>query len=354
MRMYVREESLTGRSTLTDMLYPDLLRAVAMTRLMLAKWLEPLDETRMHLSTLTHQILSCLKQTGGMPAPNLYESLCGRGPFRNVSQPQFAALLRSLATHKGVEQVPQGELILGLMGERLTAGFDFYAAFQTSEEFLIRCGGEEIGKLPANIIPPVGEHLLLDGRRWHVKEILLDQKLVLVVFSPGGKAPSFQGAAGEIHTHVMREMKTVLLNTDEPLYLDQPGTLLLRAARRAARLVRLSETNIVIGRQRIQWFPWVGTRTLHTLSLLAKSNRIPHEQDRLSITYHLPSAKEFFEHLRQILSSDPDGVQLARLMPVKSVEKYDDFLPETLLDEANSRGRLAVPEALAACTDALR
>jgi ATP-dependent Lhr-like helicase len=353
MRMYVREESLNGRSTLTDMLYPDLLRAVAMTQLMLAKWLEPLDETRMHLSTLTHQILSCLKQTGGMPASDLYQALSARGPFRNVSQPQFAALLRSLATHELVEQLPQGELILGLMGERLTAGFDFYAAFQTAEEFIVRCGGEEIGKLPANIVPPVGEHLLLDGRRWQVMEIQLAQKLVLVAFSPGGKAPSFQGAAGEIHTRVMREMRAVLLNTDEPAYLDQSGKLLLRAARRTAQLARLSERGIVAGHQRVQWFPWVGTRTLLTLSLLAKSNKIQHESDRLSITYHLPSSKEFLDHLRQIASSRPDGVELARLMAVKSVEKYDDFVPEALLDEANSRGRLAVPEALAACTDAV-
>ena len=193
MRMYVREESPHARSTLTDLLYPDLLRAIAMTRLMLAKWLEPFDQNRMHLSTLTHQILSCLKQTGGMRAADLYRALCQRGPFRSVSQPQFAALLRGLAEHDLVEQVPQGELILALVGERITAAFDFYAAFQSTEEFVIRCGAEEIGKLPADIVPPVGEHLILAGKRWRVEEILPDQKLVFVVFSPGGKAPPFQG-----------------------------------------------------------------------------------------------------------------------------------------------------------------
>ena len=155
MRMYVREESPHARSTLTDLLYPDLLRAIAMTRLMLEKWLEPFDQNRMHLSTLTHQILSCLKQTGGMRADDLYRVLCQRGPFRNVSQPQFADLLRGLAQHDLVEQVPQGELILALVGERITAGFDFYAAFQSTEEFIIRCGAEDIGKLPADIVPPV-------------------------------------------------------------------------------------------------------------------------------------------------------------------------------------------------------
>jgi ATP-dependent Lhr-like helicase len=76
MRLYVRENSPHSRSTLTDLLFPDLIRAIAMTRLMLEKWLEPFDQNRMHVSTLTHQILSHLKQTGGMPATDLFRALC--------------------------------------------------------------------------------------------------------------------------------------------------------------------------------------------------------------------------------------------------------------------------------------
>ena len=52
-----------------------------MTRLMLGKWLEPFDQNQMHVSTLVHQILSFLKQTGGMRAADLLFALCQRGPF---------------------------------------------------------------------------------------------------------------------------------------------------------------------------------------------------------------------------------------------------------------------------------
>lgn len=350
MRIYVREESPHADSTLTDLLYPDLLRAIAMTRLMLKKWLEPFDRDRMHISTLTHQILSCLKQTGGMRAAELFRSLCIRGPFRSVSQTEFAALLRGLAEHDLIEQVPTGELILALVGERITASFDFYAAFQSTEEFVIRCGAEEIGKLPANIVPPIGEHLILAGKRWRVEEILPQQKLVLVVLSPGGKAPPFQGGGGEIHTRVMREMKTVLLDDDEPAYIDQNSKLLLRATRRTARSVGMAEKNVIAGRQGIQWFPWVGTRALLTLSLFAKSAGIVCEMDRLSITYKLLSLDTFRNHLRKITATGPDAVALARLLPVKAVEKFDDYIPESLVDQANAQSRLALLEALEACT----
>src|ERR1017187_1289767 len=351
MRMYVREDTPQARSTLTSLLYPDLLRAIAMTRLMLEKWLEPFDQNRMHVSTLIHQILSFLKQTGGMPAADLYRALCQCGPFRCVNQKQFAMLLRGVAEHDLLEQVPQGELILGLLGERITAKFDFYAAFQTAEEFIIRCGKEEIGKLPAEVIPPVGEHLLLAGRRWQITEIIHKQKLALVVLSPGKNPPMFSGAGGETHTRVVREMKTVLLTNDEPAYLDRASKILLRAARQTTRVVSLEKTDVIIGRQSIQWFPWVGTRAVRTLSLLAKSANIACEIDRsqLAFTYRLSAPEEFNAHLREVASSQPDEIALARLMPVKAIEKYDAFAPEQLLDEANALGRLDIPEPRAAC-----
>jgi ATP-dependent Lhr-like helicase len=345
MRMYVREESPHTGSSLTDLLYPDLIRAIAMTRLMLSKWLEPIDEGRMHLSTLTHQVISCLKQTGGMRAADLYRTLCQRGPFRSLSPAQFGVLLRGLAENELVEQVPQGEIILALDGERISSSFDFYAAFQSTEEFVIRCGAEEIGKLPADIVPPAGEHLILAGKRWRVEEILPDQKLVLVVLSPGGKAPPFQGASGEIHSRVIKEMKAVLLDEDEPSYIDPQSRFLLRAARKMARTIGLVERDVVMGKQTIQWFPWVGTRALLTLSLFAKASKISHESDRLSITYQFLSLEGFRQHLLQITSSASDSLALARLMPIKAVEKFDEFVPESLLDEANARSRLAIGEA---------
>ncbi len=119
LRMYVREDSPTADSTIADLLFPDLLRAIALVRLMLSKWLEPADCDRMHLSTLVHQILSLLRQTGGMRATDLHDALVLRGPFRRITSAQFAQMLRDLAGNEIIEQMPQGELILALEGERI-------------------------------------------------------------------------------------------------------------------------------------------------------------------------------------------------------------------------------------------
>ena len=82
MRLYVRAPALTAQASLVHLLRPALLQAVAMVKLLLAGWLEPATADRMHLSTLVHQILSVLKETGGQTALALYQSLCPYGPGR--------------------------------------------------------------------------------------------------------------------------------------------------------------------------------------------------------------------------------------------------------------------------------
>lgn len=353
MHMYVREDSPNFGSTLTGLLYPDLLRAVALTRLMLEKWLEPPDIDRLHLSTLVHQILSCLKQTGGASAARLYETLVQRGPFQQVTTEMFQLVLKGLGEKKVIEQCPDGDLILAPLGERITSGFDFYAAFKTNDEFVIRNGEEPIGSLPADVIPPVGEHLILAGRRWRVEEIDPVAKVVFVAADRGGKAPEFLSEGGELHTRVVQEMHAVLRDNDEPQWLDQAGRLLLRAARNIARNGGLIKVDILVHPREIQWFPWVGTRGFETLRAFARSAGIKHEADRLSIFYQLGSIEDFIAHLKDITTSKTNAADLADFLSVKAIEKFDAFLPDKVLNMANGHDRLNIDEAKSAAQQAI-
>lgn len=345
MRMYVRETSPHYGSTLTDLLYPDLLRAVALTRLMLQKWLEPPDIDRLHLSTLIHQILSCLKQTGGMTAAELHSILLERGPFQKVTTEIFKSVLKGLGDKKVIEQCPEGDLILAPLGERITSGFDFYAAFKSKDEFVIRNGDEPIGTLPADVIPPVGEHLILAGRRWLVMEIDPAAKMVFVKAARGGKAPEFLSDGGSMHTRVVQEMHKVLMDKDEPTWLHPDGRLLLRAARNIARGCGLINNDVVVRPREIQWFPWVGTRGFETLRAFARSAGIKHEADELSITYQVDSLEHFRAHLAEISNSKLSAAELAAFLSVKSIEKFDGLLADEVLNVANGHDRLNFEEA---------
>jgi ATP-dependent Lhr-like helicase len=280
-----------------------------------------------------------------MTASQVFETLINAGPFRQVNARSFTELLKGLGQKEIIEQVPQGELILAPLGEKIVSSYDFYAAFKVTEEFVIRDGNEDIGNLPANRIPPVGEHIVLAGRRWKIEEIDAAAKTVFVSPARGGKAPEFLGAGGELHTRVLHEMRAVLREQDEPPWLNENAKLLLRGARSVALKCGVVENDVLFASRRVQWFPWVGSRGLLTLKVYADAMSVSHEVDKLSITYHVDSPDEFFDHLGKIANSPMQANELARFMPVKTIQKYDDLLPDDLLDIANGHDYLDLNEA---------
>jgi ATP-dependent Lhr-like helicase len=280
-----------------------------------------------------------------MPAAALFGVLVKDGAFRNVGEVMFRNVLRSLGGKQLIEQMPTGELILAPAGERITVERDFYAAFASSEEFVVRHDGREIGKLRSTLIPPVGENLILAGRRWRVDDIIALAKSVYVSPAKGGKAPVFHGQAGEIHTRVAEEMAATLADSDEPAFLNNDAKLLLKAARETALRSGLLARGYIVRAESIQWFPWLGTRGLLTLELHAACDSLEVIRDELSITYKKIETARLRKHLESIASGNRTALELAQRMGIKVFDKFDDTLMENLLDEANARDRLDLPGA---------
>ena len=280
-----------------------------------------------------------------MPAATLFTVLVEQGAFRSVTASMFSRVLRALGDREIIEQMPAGELILAPQGERITSDRDFYAAFAASEEYLIRHDAVDIGKLPISAVPPPGENLLLGGRRWRVNDIQRELKTVFVSPAKGGKVPHFAGERGEIHTRVMQEIRAVLSESSEPMFLETSGKVLLKASRTMAARAGVLSPGLILRDRSIQWFPWVGTRALHTLQVHARYDGIPAETDDLSITYQQLTLDRWKGHLEGVARGDRLALDLARTMSRKSVEKFDELLTEDLLDEANARDRLDLSTA---------
>ena len=353
MRIYSRDESPHSASTITDLLFPNLLRSVALALLMFSKWLEPHDGDRLNLSTLVHQILSCLRETGGMTADALFAVLVKDGAFRNVGETMFRRVLRSVASQELIEQMPSGELILAPKGERITSERDFYAAFAVSEEFIVRHDGREIGKLQSSLVPPVGENLILGGRRWRVDDIMPLAKTVYVSPAKGGKPPVFRGTGGEIHTRIVEMMHAVLADIDEPPFLDSPAQTLLKAARETAARAGVTSPGYIVRADSVQWFPRLGTRGLVTLELHARCDGLAVEKDVLSITYKKTDMARWRAHLTTIAQGHRTALNLAQRLGMKTFEKFDETLAEDLLDEANAHDRIDLTGACDKAVEAL-
>lgn len=201
------------------------------------------------------------------------------------------------------------------------------------------------GELPLEALPPAGQVVILAGKRWLVQNIDTSSKTVWVLPAKGGKIPVFLGSGGELHSRVVQEMKAVLLETDEPAFLNEPSLELLRAARHVARTVGLDRTNALTAPGGVRWFPWTGTRCIRTIAILAELNGLACETDRLSLWLPLNSPNELREFQRRLLTTEYDPQEIGSRVTPRTSEKFDEFLPDDLLNRASVCDRLSLDEA---------
>ncbi|WP_038172436.1 DEAD/DEAH box helicase [Verrucomicrobium sp. BvORR106] len=345
LRLYTLDLPLDHRSHLEERLFPNLVRSAAMIELYREGWLEPPELDRFHFSTAIHQVFSILKQTGGALATVLHDRLCLRGAFRRIDRNRLYQLLKGMASHQLIEQVPSGELILAPAGERIVESRDFYAAFASRIEYSVEWDGSAIGVLPLQSIPAEGEFMLLAGRRWKVMQISREQRRVLVVPALGWKPPRFLGGGGLIHAVVMAKMRETLAGEGEIPYLHEGASQMLVQARQCFKEARLTDCDFKADLHEVHWLPWSGTRVLLTLELCAKIDGLKVGRQDFSLSYAKLSVDGLKEHCQRIADGGfteemllEGGVELLR-------DRFDEYVAVPLLQEAYAREVLDLPGA---------
>jgi ATP-dependent helicase Lhr and Lhr-like helicase len=349
MRLYVREHTIGDKSTLLDKLHLRLLHAIAITELMLEKptWVEPPSIDRFDLSTLTHQILSSLAETGGCQASRMYDNLCIQGAFRTISTEMFARVLRCLAEKQLVEQMEQRDLILAPKGEQMVRHYSFYGAFATGVDYNVLHGSVPIGTLPSQALPKLFDHFLLGGRRWQVSEIDTDRREIMVKRSRGKKPPVFLGGNRDVHPRIRAKMRDVLLSDRIIGYLDDTAKGILSDARKTASVSSLGQSNFVaISTARCYWFTWTGSRIQRTLMLLASSMGLRAKDQEIAIEFEDLSPTEVAAKFLAIEEGNIDSMVLVRQLPSKQFRKLDELLSEDLLTESLAADYVDIPGAI--------
>jgi ATP-dependent helicase Lhr and Lhr-like helicase len=172
-------------------LFPELIRAIAMSELMKEKWYEPPQINYPHYSTFVQQILSVIKQTGGVSILQLFEDLVRKGSFISLQKPEYISILQKMKEADLIEQTPGGLLILGLTGEEVVRSVDFYAVFQSPIDMQVISKGRKIGSIAKSPGLENRKYLILAGRRWEIINIDYKKKEILVEPSKGAKPPKF-------------------------------------------------------------------------------------------------------------------------------------------------------------------
>lgn len=341
LRMLVAEAELTKDSSVIDKLRLELIQSLAMIRLLIgSNWYEPADTSLYHFSTLLHQVLAVTAQWGGIRAEQLFSLLCKDGPFQNVSVENFKILLVHMGKTELITQLGSGELVLGLLGEKLTNHYSFYAVFKTPEEFRIICGTKSLGALPVDSLVLEGQHIVFGGKRWKVNDIDSEKRVIYVEHAKGGKPPKFGGTGLNIHDVVRQEMFQILKDGD---YRISVGDLKVDFADSAARELfnesvryfedaQLSREPLLQVGNITYIFPWLGDKVVNTIVALL----IQHGFEAGAYTGVIEVEKASLESVRSTLlklasTELPTETELAQQVLEKRIDKFDEFLPESIL-----------------------
>ena len=348
MMVVLREEDPLPNTPLPQLIPWELLRAIAVIQLYIEdRFIEPPRIRRLPFSLAFHQTLSISASCGELKPSELCDRVLALPPLSLISKDDYRTLMLSMLENDFLEMTEEKGIIVGMAGERLLAGFKFYAVFKDSEDFTVRCDADEIGTISAP--PPLGDRFALAGKVWEVCELDLRRKLIYVKAVDGKMEISWPGDYGEINTRILERMKQVLTEDTVYPYLKPNARRRLDAARHLARNTGMTSHSLIhIGGYSWVLFPWLGTRQFRTLRKFIGVHAsefgisgIDYEGCNY-ITFKMERANDW-QLISSLASMAGDGIDCASLVgpsenPV--FEKYDEYLPTSLLRRAYAEDKL--------------
>ncbi|HBC3930612.1 TPA: DEAD/DEAH box helicase [Vibrio parahaemolyticus] len=341
LRVLIAEDELTKDSNVVDILRLELIQSLAMIRLLIgSKWYEPADSSLYHFSTLLHQILAVIAQWGGIRADQLFNLLCKEGPFQKVGVDDFKGLLGHMGNTNLITQLGNGELVLGILGERITSHYSFYAVFKTPEEYRVINGTKTLGTLPIDSLVLVGQNIVFGGKRWKVNDIDSDKKTIYVERAKGGKPPKFGGSGMTIHDVVRQEMFRILKDGDYRISVgnkkvDFADAIAREQFKESVTFFQLSDLArkplLKVGNS-TYLFTWLGDKVVNTIVALLIMNGYEASAYAGVIEVEKTSIEGVKSTLRTLASKKlPSETELAQSVLEKQIDKFDEFLPEDIL-----------------------
>ena len=352
MWFVIREELPEPRSMLPETIPWKLLQGIALIQVYIEeRWVEPPKLDRLPYSLLYHQTMSTLASCGELTPSALASQVLSLKFFKRISQEDYKVLLRHLLENDHLQRTEDGGLIVGLAGERIVNSFKFYAVFQENEEYTVRWGSQELGTIV--MPPPAGEKIAIAGHVWIVEEV--DHKRRLVYCEQiKGKVPAYFGdCPGDINTKILQRMKQVLCEDKSYPYLMKNAAARLAQARQTARNSGIvSEPLICLGGNMWCLIPWLGTYAFFAMERFLKIKCA----DRLGLRgmdsmrpYYIQftmkvSPNDFFSIIAEEAEKEFDPLDLVYQGEVPIFEKYDEFLPESLVKKGFAYGILGIKE----------
>ncbi|MBU3194651.1 DEAD/DEAH box helicase [Clostridium algidicarnis] len=212
-----------------------------------------------------HQIISILLENTGMPFEDVKDINKNFKCWHSIEDDEYLELLGYLIERNYIELL-ETEAIAGLETERLLKGSDFFAHFETENNFSLYNDYKKIGEIPLSPSVQIGENIFLSAQIWKIKDIELVSKKIYVTRAVDGNPPMFSGGSGNITNEIRSRMKTILEDRSYWIdYSDNIKKVLLKLSKENLRYEKFqwTEENDKIGLRTFQ-----STKINRTLQLL--------------------------------------------------------------------------------------
>lgn len=348
MWFVMREDEPEVRAMMPSTIPWKLLQGIALVQLYLEeRWVEPPRLDRLPFSLLYHQTMSTLASCGELSPRALADRVLRLHYFHRITQDDFRLLLRHLISTDHIQQTESGGLIVGLAGERVVNSFKFYGVFQEDEEFTVRSDDQELGTLVSP--PPVGEKLAIAGHVWEVLDIDMKRRLIYCKQVKGTVPAYFGQCAGDLHTKILVRMRQVLQEDRSYPYLMKNAVARLEQARHtAAHSGAAKEVLIHLGGNTWCLLPWLGTYAFLALERFLKvkcAGRLGLRNLDSARPFFLQftmkaDRRTFFQVVAEEIQKPIDPMELVYPKELPLFDKYDEYLPEELVQRGFAYGVL--------------
>ena len=195
----------------------------------------------------------------------------------------------------------------------------------------------------------IGDYIIFAGRRWEVRNIDLERKILDVMPAPGGRIPIFGGGGNLVDDRVRQDMFFVLSEINNIPFLDQNAENLLNEARLEFKRMGLGEKSqaiLNIEKENIFIFHWHGSRVSHTICLILKMYDFEAYNQDLYIGVKASKVSLLMAMKKIIESPLPNEINLVMNITFKQQEKWDYLLPEPLLSKNYASSMLDIEGAI--------
>ncbi|NLB56547.1 MAG: ATP-dependent helicase, partial [Lentisphaerae bacterium] len=314
----------------------EFIRTIAIIELYTKEhWIEPIPPQKHAYNLLYHQTMSCLKSNGEMSPAGLAQMILSLGCFKNIPQEDYRQLLSHLIDIDQIQRTEHGGLIIGREGEKVVNSHKFLTVFLAPEYLLVKDENRTIGTVDK--VYPVGVRFALAGMAWETVDVNVKSKVIFVKRVPGISVVDWDvDFNAELHTVLVRKIRSVLKTDEEYLYLSERCKERLTEIQYIARNSGILDNLVTsLSGKKYAVFPWVGTRQLMTLHYALLHRRIKSKLPWITCVYleviFSGTKEELEDIIAKILHSDLDLYDLPLPDKVQIDGKYNEFIPLELL-----------------------